>query len=83
MKIYFFATILPFIGILSIEAQIPNKQMIADKALFELRKDMPDKTVAMNPVTDFDCPDPSLVKIGKWFYCFKTGYPIKIYRSHT
>ena len=62
-------------------AQAQNESAIADKALFELRKDMPDKTIAMNPVTDFDCPDPSVVQIGEWFYCFKTGFPIKIYRS--
>ena len=65
----------------SMAAKAQTERTIADKALFELRKDMPDKTVAMNPVTDFDCPDPSVVQIGEWFYCFKTGFPIKIYRS--
>ena len=61
--------------------QAQNESATADKALFELRKGMPNKTVAVNPVTDFDCPDPSVVQIGEWFYCFKTGFPIKIYRS--
>ena len=53
----------------------------AQRELLELRRDMTDKTVALNPVTDFDCADPSVVRIGQWFYCFMTGYPVKIYRS--
>lgn len=67
-------------GVLCGNAQSLDQQ-IAEKAFLEARQDMPDKTVAMNPVTDFDCPDPSVVRIGEWFYCFKTGYPVKIYRS--
>ena len=65
----------------SVVAKAQDEGIIADKAMLEMRKNMPDKTIAMNPVTDFDCPDPSVVKIGDWFYLFGTGYPIKIYRS--
>ena len=78
---YFFALILACMASLGIRAQEASENMVCEKTLLELRKDMPDKTVAMNPVTDFDCPDPSIVQIDEWFYCFKTGYPIKIYRS--
>ena len=67
--------------LVSVVAKAQTESTNADKALLELRKNMPDKTVAMNPVTDFDCPDPSVVKIGDWFYLFGTGFPIKIYRS--
>lgn len=52
-----------------------------DETMLAQRKSSTDMRVALNPVTDFDCPDPSIVKIGEWFYCFKTGYPVKIYRS--
>lgn len=52
-----------------------------DNTMLEMRKGMPDTRVVMNPVTDFDCADPSVVQIGDWFYCFKTGYPVGIYRS--
>ncbi len=52
-----------------------------DKAMLETRQSIEHNTLAMNPVTDFDCPDPSIVQIDEWFYCFKTGYPVKIYRS--
>ena len=78
---YFFALILACMTSLGTQAQESSENMVCEKTLLELRKDMPDKTVAMNPVTDFDCPDPSIVQIDEWFYCFKTGYPIKIYRS--
>ena len=80
-KACFLVALLSCLGSLSMMSQSIDEHGVADKAMFELRKGMPDKTVAMNPVTDFDCPDPSIVKVGEWFYCFKTGYPIKIYRS--
>ncbi|MBQ2002248.1 MAG: family 43 glycosylhydrolase, partial [Bacteroidaceae bacterium] len=80
-KACFLVALLSCLGSLSMMSQSIDEHAVADKAMFELRKGMPDKTVAMNPVTDFDCPDPSIVKVGEWFYCFKTGYPIKIYRS--
>lgn len=80
---YFFALILACMASLGTKAQDASENMVCEKTLLELRKDMPDKTVAMNPVTDFDCPDPSIVQIDGWFYCFKTGFPIKIYRSRT
>ena len=53
----------------------------AEAYLLAARKSMVDNNLALNPVTDFDCADPSVVKIDDWFYCFATGYPIKIYRS--
>ena len=81
MRFFCLTIILTLMGISASKAQTTSEQKTVDNALFELRKDMPDKTIAMNPVTDFDCPDPSVVKIDGWFYCFKTGYPIKIYRS--
>lgn len=68
-------------GYLGVSAQTHQEWMAADKAMLELRMGSDDTRVAMNPVTDFDCPDPSLVKIGEWYYVFKTGYPVKIYRS--
>lgn len=77
----FLVLILACIATVAVSAQDTNENAIADKALLELRRDMPDKTVAINPMTDFDCPDPSVVKIGDWFYLFGTGFPIKIYRS--
>ena len=80
-KYCFFALILACMAGLGIKAQGTSESMTCEMTLLELRKDMPDKTVAINPVTDFDCPDPSIVKIDEWFYCFKTGFPIKIYRS--
>ena len=52
-----------------------------DQTFLAERTGMMQTTVAVNPVTDFDCPDPSLVKIGEWYYMFATGYPIRIYRS--
>ena len=82
MRKYILTAILVCSASLGTKAQTEGERLAIDKAMYELRKDMPDKTVAMNPVTDFDCPDPSIVKIDEWFYCFKTGYPIKIYRSH-
>lgn len=57
------------------------QEQSADAYLLQQRQGSNDTRVVMNPVTDFDCPDPSLVQIGEWFYCFKTGYPVKIYRS--
>jgi len=53
----------------------------ADKAFLAERLGSADTKVAINPVTDFDCPDPSVVKIKDWYYMFGTGFPIKIYRS--
>jgi len=53
----------------------------AEPYMLSARSGMNDNSVVMNPVTDFDCADPSVVRIGEWFYCFATGYPIKIYRS--
>ena len=77
---FYLLTFVPFY--LLTFAPLPLRaQTEGEKALFQLRKDMPSKAVVVNPVTDFDCPDPSIVKIDDWFYCFKTGFPIKIYRS--
>ena len=42
----------------------------AEAYLLAARKSMVDNNLALNPVTDFDCADPSVVKIGDWFYCF-------------
>ena len=53
----------------------------AESYLLEARKEMKDNNLALNPVTDFDCADPSVVKIGDWFYCFATGFPVRVYRS--
>lgn len=73
--------ILIFLVLFCLSALSSQAQEINEKSLLELRKCCADKRLAVNPVTDFDCPDPSIVQIGEWFYCFKTGYPIKIYRS--
>lgn len=56
-------------------------QQREDNLLLQMRKEAQDTRVVINPVTDFDCPDPSVVEIDGWFYCFKTGYPVGIYRS--
>ena len=52
-----------------------------EQRLLELRRSGGPASVVVNPVTDFDCPDPSILQIGEWFYCFATRYPVKIYRS--
>lgn len=62
-------------------AQQTGERAAFEKEMLGNRLGAKDTRVVMNPVTDFDCPDPSMVKIGQWFYCFKTGYPVKIYRS--
>lgn len=56
-------------------------QQNADELMLQMRKEAQDTRMVINPVTGFDCPDPSVVEIDGWFYCFKTGYPIGIYRS--
>lgn len=66
---------------LTANAQTAEEKAVADKAMLETRMGLTVNRLAMNPVTNFDCPDPSIVQIGEWFYCFKTGYPVKIYRS--
>lgn len=53
----------------------------AEPYLLNARQGMTDNSLVLNPVTGFDCPDPSVVRIGDWFYCFGTGFPIRIYRS--
>lgn len=58
-----------------------EREAAFERQLLEARKSLKGDGVVLNPVTDFDCPDPSVVRIGEWFYCFKTGYPMKIYRS--
>ena len=60
----------------------PDSFQDAEPYLLSSRKALEDNNLALNPVTNFDCPDPSVVKIGDWFYCFATGYPVRIYRSH-
>ena len=71
-KTCLFATILTCLASLNAIAQNPE-HVVGEEMLLNLRKDttlrkdMPDKTFAMNPVTDFDCPDPSIVKIDGWF----------------
>lgn len=52
-----------------------------EQALLQLRLSGKTDAIALNPVTDFDCADPSVLRIGEWFYCFATGYPVRIYRS--
>lgn len=49
--------------------------------MLETRRGICDNDFIINPVTDFDCADPSVVLIDDWYYCFATGYPIRIYRS--
>jgi beta-xylosidase len=61
--------------------QSPDSLCKAEHYLLSARAGIQDNDLILNPVTDFDCADPSIVKIGDWFYCFATGYPIKIYRS--
>ena len=53
----------------------------AEPYFLNARKALASNDLIMNPVSDFDCADPSVVKIGGWFYCFATGFPIRIYRS--
>ncbi len=62
-------------------AQETGANGLGEKALLELRKSLKDNNLGMNPVTDFDCADPSVVRIGDYFYCFATGFPVRIYRS--
>lgn len=52
-----------------------------DQQMLQMRKDAANTRLAINPVTPFDCADPSVVQIDDWFYCFKTGFPVGIYRS--
>lgn len=53
----------------------------AEPYFLNARKALASNDLVLNPVSDFDCADPSVVKIGDWFYCFATGFPVRIYRS--
>ena len=63
------------------DSAVPDSFQDAEPYLLSSRKSFESNDLALNPVTDFDCPDPSVVQIGDWFYCFATGYPVRIYRS--
>ena len=64
-------------------AQSPDTAAFAaaEPYLLSARAALSDNNLVLNPVTDFDCADPSVVRIGDWYYCFATGFPIRIYRS--
>jgi hypothetical protein len=62
-------------------SDVPDFFSAAEPYLLSARKSLKDNNLILNPVSDFDCADPSVVQIGDWFYCFATGFPIRIYRS--
>ena len=68
-------------SIVSAYAQETVENGVDEQVLLDMRKSLRDNNLVMNPVTDFDCADPSVVRIGEFFYCFATGFPVKIYRS--
>ncbi len=62
-------------------SDVPDFFSAAEPYLLSARKSLKDNNLILNPVSDFDCADPSVVQIGDWFYCFATGFPVRIYRS--
>ena len=64
-----------------------NIRNIIIKPIFNLNREngniiwKQDKRLCQNPLTTVDTPDPTVVKIGNYYYMACTGFPIKIYRS--
>jgi len=75
------ALLLTAVGAYAQEQQDSAALLAAEPFLLSAREALADNSIVLNPVTDFNCADPSVVRIEDWFYCFATGYPVRIYRS--
>lgn len=68
MKRHILSFLLYICAVLNATSQVKTDSLSkAEHYLLTARAGMQDNDLILNPVTDFDCADPSVVKIDDWF----------------